>query len=43
MKSITENETVSKKMIWAGYILSYLPAALLLLDGKPIIKATASR
>jgi hypothetical protein len=47
MESITENTIVSKKMLWAGRIMSYLSALFLLFDaiGKlvkpaPVVEAT---
>ena len=47
MESVTENTSDSKKMLWTGRIMSYLPALFLLFDaiGKlvkpaPVVEAT---
>ena len=47
MESITESTIVSKKMLWAGRIMSYLPALFLLFDAisklvkpAPVVEAT---
>ena len=47
MESITKNTIVSKKMLWAGRIMSYLPALFLLVDAiaklvkpAPVVEAT---
>lgn len=47
MELVTENTIVSKKMLWAGRIMSYLPALFLLFDAisklvkpAPVVEAT---
>jgi DoxX-like protein len=47
MQPITQSHPVSKKMLWAGRIMSGLPALFLLMDGvmklvkpEPVVKAT---
>ena len=49
MESVTENTIVSKKMLWAGRIMSYLPALFLLFDAisklvkpAPVVEATVA-
>ena len=47
MQSSTENQPVSKKMIWTGRIISVLPALFLLMDGimklfKPVFVVEAT-
>ena len=46
-QSISQNAHVSKKMLWAGRIISALPALFLLVDGvmklvkpAPVVEAT---
>ena len=47
MESVTENTSGSKKMLWAGRTMSYLPALFLLFDAvsklvkpAPVVEAT---
>ena len=49
MESVTENTIVSKKTLWAGRIMSYLPALFLLFDAisklvkpAPVVEATVA-
>lgn len=42
MESVTENTIVSKKTLWAGRIMSYLPALFLLFDAiSKLVKPAA--
>ncbi|HTU89932.1 MAG TPA: DoxX family protein [Gemmataceae bacterium] len=47
MQAVTQTAPVSKAMLWTGYIMSFLPALFLLLDGvmklakpAPVVEAT---